>query len=109
MTFTPQQFTIKNYIRYLRHQHKNIQHIHAFVFASVVTGALAGIVLYSSYGFWHERYSASQQEEDSIVSQMPSPTESFSSFWQEAAKRIEGIGKASSGLLEGSAEYKKEE
>ena len=109
MTFNPQRFTLKNYIRYLRHQHKNIQHIHAFVFASVVTGILSSIILYSSYGFWHERYSASEQEEDAVVRQMPSPGESFSSFWREAATRIEGIGKASSGLLEGTAEYKKEE
>lgn len=103
-------FTIRHYLRHVRRQSKHVQHIHAFVFAGAITALIAGYILYTDYGFWHETYRA----ENTIVAEEPvfnpeSPGESFVHFFQEAKERFGSIGKAGSGLLEGKETYKKEE
>lgn len=104
-----ENFTIRHYIRHVRKQSKHIQHVHAFVFAAVITGAIAAVILYTDYGFWHETYRA----DDIVVTEAPfdpeSPGESMFKFWQEAKERFGSIGDSEGSLLEGKEVYKKEE
>jgi hypothetical protein len=110
MKINLKNFTINRYIRYVKHQNKHIQHIHGFIFAGIITSAIAFVVLYTDYGFWHETYIA----EDALnaggsayVSE--SPSQSFSRFWSEAKEQFGRIGSTGANLLEGKDTYIKEQ
>lgn len=108
MKFTLKQFSIKRYIRYVKHQNKHIQHIHGFIFAGLVTALIAFVILYTDYGFWHETYIA----EDSNLIADPaylseSPTQSWGHFWSDAKEQFGRIGSSSVNLLEGKDTYQK--
>lgn len=97
---------IKHYIAFLRRQPKHMQHLYAIAFAGSITAIIAGIILYTDYGFWHERY----QREDLIVSVSittvaKSPGEVFLQFWNEAKIQFGSIGSAGSDLLKGKETY----
>jgi hypothetical protein len=97
-------FTPEYYIRHVRRQSKHVQHIHALVFAGVITSTIAGFILYTDYGFWHERY-----ERPPETPAEPVPTsQSFGDFWQEAKVKFSQIGSSGADLLEGKEVYKKE-
>lgn len=104
-------FTLEHYIRTMRRQSKHVQHMHAFVFAGAITGAIAFFILYTDYGFWHETYVADdllvEQAEPSFNPE--SPGESFMRFLREAKEKFGEIGSSSSSLFEGKQVYKKGE
>lgn len=103
-------FTLKRYIKYVRKQNKHVQHVHGVVFAGAITSVIAAVILYTDYGFWHERYvSEDVLLEQQAAESMKSPGQTMASFWQEAKERFGGIGKAGSELLEGKEQYTKEE
>lgn len=102
-------FTLRHYLRHVRKQNKHVQHVHAFAFAGIITALIAGFILYTDYGFWHETY----RSEDSLVAENPpaepvSPSTSFSSFFKEAKTRFDNIGSTSADLLEGKESYTKD-
>lgn len=102
-------FTLRYYLRHVRRQNKHIQHIHAFAFSGIITALIAGFILYTDYGFWHETYI----REDSLTEPAPSaelqsPGESLGSFLLEAKARFNSIGSAGADLLEGKETYTKE-
>lgn len=105
MKFVLKHFTFRYYIKYMRKQSKHVQHLHAIFFAGLITAAIAFVLMYTEYGFWHETYRAdnldtsSEEQEESM---------SFSSFLQEAANRFHSIGSSSSTFLEGKETYTKE-
>ena len=106
MKINVKHFTINRYIRYIKRQNKHIQHIHGFVFASIVTGIIAFFFLYTNYGFWHEKYVAT----DSPLAADPaylseSPTQSWSRLWSDAKNQFGRIGSSSANLLEGKDTY----
>lgn len=107
MKFLLKNFTLRHYIRHVRKQSKHVQHVHAFIFAGAITAVIAGFILYTDYGFWHERYVAEEETEESFDPK--SPAESFAGFWAEAGKRFNLIGAKGANLLEGKETYKKEE
>lgn len=94
----------------MRKQPKHIQHMHAIVFAGSVTALLAGIILYTNYGFWHERY---QRADDlavgTTVANSPVASESLgemlSRFWGEASVQFGNVGDKGASLLEGKETY----
>jgi hypothetical protein len=101
-------FTMRRYIQYMRRQSKHMQHVHAIAFAGAITALIAGFIMYTDYGFWHETYVA----EDALVATQPpfeaeSPSESLGSFWREARERFGSIGSAGATLLEGKETYTK--
>lgn len=79
-----------------------MQHVYAFVFAGSITAIIAGFILYSDYGFWHERY---ERQEEVIVHEgedvPPAPTEVVSRFFGEVQNRLKNITTATTSLLEG--------
>ena len=101
---------LKSYIRYMRRQPKHMQHMHAIVFAGSITALLAGIILYTNYGFWHERY---QRADDLVVgttvTNFPAESESLgemlSRFWNEPHTQFGSIGDKGATLLEGKETY----
>ncbi|MFA5132077.1 MAG: hypothetical protein WC444_01975 [Candidatus Paceibacterota bacterium] len=97
------------YIDFLRRQPKHMQHVYAFIFSGSITVLIAGIILYTDYGFWHDRYvrddSALVVQSTSTPSNMESPGEALSSFWNEAYDQFHSIGKSSGSLLEGKETY----
>lgn len=110
MKLTFKHFTLRRYLRYIRKQNDHIQHVHAFAFAGILTSLIAGFILYTEYGFWHERYVADDGLEVVETSFTPeSPSESISSFWAEAKERFSWIGKPDGGFLEGKETYNKSE
>jgi hypothetical protein len=102
---------MRNYLKYLRRQPKYVQHVHAFVFAGVITALIAAFILYYDYGFWHEKY---QKGEDEIAVQattteIESPSKVLINFFSEAKKQFGNIGSSSASLLEGKETYTREE
>ncbi len=102
--------TLKGYIRYMRKQPKHMQHMHAIVFAGSITALIAVIILYTDYGFWHEKY---QRSDDLVISETvtnpkvesESLGEMLSRFWDEAHTQFGSIGTKGSSLLEGKETY----
>lgn len=79
-----------------------MQHMYAFIFAGTITASIAGAILYSDYGFWHERYE--RQEEIAINKEEnlpPAPTEVVSRFLGEVQNRLKSITTGTTSLLEG--------
>ncbi len=105
MKITWKHFTLKHYIRYVRRQNKHLQHMHAFVFAGTITGLLATFIMYTDYGFWHERYDSDEviaAKKEAEV-KLASPGATFTDFFSEAKVRLSAIG--TSNLLEGKETY----
>lgn len=99
-------FTLRHYIHYMRRRSKHVQHLHAMAFAGIVTSLIAGIILYTDYGFWHETY---RREPDALISEEPvSLSGSFGRFMDEARANFQNLGDAGAGLLEGKETYSKE-
>jgi hypothetical protein len=99
-------FTLRHYISHMRRQSKHVQHLHAFAFAGIVTTLIAGFILYTDYGFWHERYIADDTlivETKTLESE--SPSESTARFFMEARTRFGSIGSAGATLLEGKETF----
>ena len=100
------KLSYKGYVRYLRKQSIHIQQLHAVVFASIITGMTAFLILYYDYGFFHDVY---VQKDDTITSdlveQAPSPTDTFSGFISEAKTRFGAIGVSGADLLYGKDVY----
>lgn len=109
MKFHLKNFTLRHYLRHVRRQNQHIQHLHAVAFAGMITALIAGFILYTDYGFWHETYRA----EDDLVAVEPavpskSPSESFGDFFNEAKVRFNSIGSAGADLFEGKETYTKD-
>ncbi len=110
MQFSLKHVSLRHYIRHVRRQSKHVQHVHAFVFAGTITLIAAAIILYTDYGFWHERYHAEDLTGEKNVSfESESPGESFLSFLREAKDRMSSFGSLGGDLLDGTETYKKEE
>lgn len=106
MKFRLEHFTIRHYIRYMRRQGKHVQHVHAAVFAGVITALIAGFILYTDYGFWHETYI---REDEAGKAQEPvTLSGSLERFMSDAKTKFSSIGSSSANLLEGKETYKKE-
>jgi hypothetical protein len=102
--------TLKGYIRYMRRQPKHMQHVHAFIFAGAITCIIAGFILYTDYGFWHEKYNINddliiKEKTSTSTIENESLSEMFSNFWKEAHIQIDDISKTGAGLLEGKETY----
>lgn len=98
--------TPEHYLRHVRRQSKHIQHVHAFVFAGSITGLIAFFILYTDYGFWHEKYVAESAQQEVVP--IESPGQSLGSFFKEAKERFNAIGTAAPTLLEGKEVYTSE-
>lgn len=89
-----------------------MQHVYSIVFSAVITGLMAGFILYNEYGFWHEKYSRTDVEEvisapaPEVASE--SPKDMIGGFFKEAGERLNAIRTSTSSLLEGKEEYTKE-
>jgi hypothetical protein len=92
-----------------------MQHVYAFMFASLITGLIATYILYYDYGFWHDHYTKNNSLEvvtkgDIATSTVvpKSPFEIFSDFVEEAKKRSSAISFDTGKLLQGKETYIKE-
>ena len=106
------KLSLRGYVRHVRRQNKHIQHMHAFVFASVITGVVVGLILYYDYGFWHDVYVNTENTTpiagDTLNDKGESPLESFSRLFQEAKLRLGEVGNSGQMLLEGTEVYRNE-
>jgi len=96
------KLSYKGYVRHLRKQSVHVQHLHAFVFAAVITGITAFLILYYDYGLFHDVY---VKEEAIVVEEKRSVGETFSNFFGEAKRRFSIIGEGGFNLLEGKETY----
>lgn len=97
---------MKNYITYMRRQAKHVQHLHAFIFAGSITFVIAAIILYSDYGFWHERYNRNDTSAITSTTEMAeSPIKVLSRFFGEAHSQFKGVASSSGGFFEGRETY----
>lgn len=83
--------------------------MHALVFAGSITTLLLIVVLYSQYGFWHEKY----VRQDSVLVDDPleveSPASFFSKFFEEASVRFSNVKDNAGTFLEGKDSYSNEQ
>jgi len=110
--------SIHHYISVAKQQPAHIQRVYAATFAGIVTGLVAVAILYFDYGFWHERYSRTEQlttssvltktvDEDMVTVQ--SPGEMIGDFFKEASTKLQTIKVTRPDMLEGKEVYTKEE
>jgi hypothetical protein len=106
MKLVLKNFTYRHYVRYLRKLPTHMQHVHAFVIAGTITGLIAAFILYTDYGFWHEKYQRDDAATDAAVD-VPSRsmTETLSDFFGEASSRLSKVKQSGSGFLEGTDTY----
>lgn len=104
MKFHLRNFTIRHYVHYMRRQSKHVQHLHGIIFAGIVTSVIAGAILYTDYGFWHETYRRPPENPKPQVS----TSESFGKFLMEAKEKFGEIGSGGANLLEGKETYRKD-
>ena len=101
----------KHWLPYLRRQPLHMQHVVAVIFASLVTGLLASIILYVDYGFWHDRYvredDATEERDTNIASK--SPFQMFGSFLLDAKDRLSSVRSIGEEKLSGKEVYSSEE
>ncbi len=101
-------FKLKHYLAFLRRQPTHIQHLYAFIFAGTITSLLAGFILYTDYGFWHERYVSTEEVATTTEVISPeSPTEMLSNLFNDARTQFKSIGKDGTTLLEGKDSFKR--
>lgn len=99
------------YIAYLRKRPKHIQQLHAIFFASGVSLVMVVYVLYTDYGFWHERYVKVETDILNTVKApvVPdSPVGALGRFLGDAKAQLEGM-KIDTSFLEGKEVYIKPE
>ena len=108
MKFHLKNFTPEHYIRYMRRKPKHVQHLHGVAFAGIVTSLIAGVILYTDYGFWHETYQRAPEVDDSVTVETVPLSQSFGNFLKEAKTKFNAIGSVSAELLEGKETYRKD-
>ncbi len=97
---------LKHYISVLRRQPRHMQHMYGFLFAGSITALIAGFILYTDYGFWHERYT--RQDETLVIrdeGEPEPPSKMLSRFIEQARTQFGTIGKTGSSILEGKETY----
>lgn len=84
--------------------------MYAFIFAGTITAAIAAIILYVDYGFWHEKYSSEPIEvmQATTTVLQESPSEVLLRFMNEAKEQFNTIGESGKSLLEGKEVYIKD-
>lgn len=104
------KFTFRHFLAYLRRQPRHIQHVYSILIAGSITGIITAFILYTDYGFWHERYIA-QNEDGSTATPvvLESPSEMISRFWNEAKSQVGSIKTTGDSLLIGTDTYKKDD
>lgn len=87
-----------------------MQHIYAFIFAGTITAIIAGFILYTDYGFWHERYRRDEVLSDVATNTIESvsPNEMISNFFKEAKTQLNNISNAGTSILQGKETYSKD-
>ncbi len=102
--------SFRHFLAYLRKQPRHMQHIYSIFVAGTITGIITVFILYTDYGFWHERYIA-QNEDGSpqAPAVLESPSEMVSRFWNEAKSQVGSIEKVGGTLLIGTDTYNKDE
>lgn len=109
--------SIRHYISVLRRQPAHMQHVYAIIFAGSITALIAGVILYTDYGFWREKYNRNEvlevQEETDTTDPMvtvESPAKMIGGFFREASVKLKSIDvTVPDGLLEGKDNYTREE
>lgn len=108
-TIYEKYLSIQHYLVVLRRAPVHMQHVYAVFFAGVVTAALASVILYFDYGFWHDTYSRTEiVEKRNTVDQVVvihSPSEMIEDFFKEASDKIKTIQVSSSSLPTGKENY----
>ena len=104
----------ERYLDVLRRQPEHMQHIYAVLFAAGITILLASLLLYSEYGFWHERYQRSDSvaetiSEPSLDVASKSPLDMAAIFFKDAQDQLSKVKTSSQGLLDGKDVYTQEE
>ncbi len=109
--------SIRHYISVLRRQPAHMQHVYAIIFAGSITALIAGVILYTDYGFWREKYNRNEVLEvqvetdttDPMVT-VESPAKMIGGFFREASVKLKSIDvTVPDGLLEGKDNYTREE
>ena len=104
--------SLRYYLAFLRRQPKQMQHVYAVIFSAVITSLFASIILYYDYGFWHEKYSRSDDlvnvERNNETKSTQSPGELMGSFLKEAKEKVGSINTDPSSILQTKEVYTKE-
>lgn len=103
MKFRLKNFSARHYVHFMRRQSKHIQHLHALAFAGIITSLIAGFILYTDYGFWHETYS--RKSEVTTTEDSRTIGESWGGFFSEAKMKFNAIGTVGVDLLEGKETF----
>lgn len=105
------RFSYRAYVLHVRKQSPRVQQLHAFVFASVITGITAFLILYYDYGFFHDKYTRKEESslEEIHTDPLPSPTSALGNFFGEVKYRFGALGSGSADLLHGKDVYKNNE
>lgn len=95
-----------HWLLFLRRQSNHMQRVYSAIIAGIITTAIAAVILYVDYGFWHEKYVSEELILITTATATPeSPTEMFSRFIDEAKVQLSNINTSSQELLKGEETY----
>lgn len=103
------KLSFTGYLKFLRRQHVNIQHAHAFFFAFIITMFIAVAILYFEYGFFRTKYDKNMviYEEVKKEESLESPSEMMGRFFGEAKDKMSNIKSGGANLLEGTEKFER--
>jgi hypothetical protein len=100
-------FSLNHYVAVLRKHPAHLQHVYALIFAGSITSLIAFVILYTEYGFWHEKY----VREESVIVEVeqttlpPKPSELFFRFLDDAKVEFDAISATGSNFFDGKETY----
>ena len=97
-----------HWLAFLRRQPAHMQKVYSAIIAGTITAAIAAVILYVDYGFWHEKYLSDKivaQIASTTEAQPESPSEMFSRFVQDARTQFSAINTSGKEMLEGKEIY----
>lgn len=84
-------FSFRSHLAYLRKQPVHFQHVYAGSVAGIVTAIFIAYILYTDYGFWHDRYTSGEVLEENKVEKMETPRETLFNLFKETRDRLKNI------------------
>jgi len=76
--------------------------------AGIITALFVAYILYTDYGFWHERYVSGEEIKENEVYKMQSPKETFFDFISQTKSRLDGIKENSNQFFGNKDSYSSE-
>ncbi len=97
-------FSFKSHLAYMRKQPEKVQHVYAGSLAGIITTLFVAYILYTDYGFWHEKYKVGEEIKENKV-EVLGPKDTVVKFFNDAKNEIQNIKSINRSVISGKEVY----